>query len=154
MTEDHFERNANTVHPPSTGLRALFERFVPPHLRQVIIFLFVGGSVTLGYILVATLIAHLSAWRPAIVSTISWLLMIPIGYTAQRTFVFGKTSSHNTALPRYVATQIIGLTVSSCLSEILVGWLGLPTLIGFGLAGLTTAILSFVLLKFWTFVAQ
>ena len=154
MDEKHFDLPPKDRWHMPRPLQSLLNRFIPAHLHQVIVFLFVGGCVTLGYILLATLIAYSSAWRPAIVSIVSWILMIPIGYTAQRVFVFGQTANHRTALPRYVITQIIGLSISSGLSEILLGWIRLTPFIGFFIVGLTTAIFSFILLKFWTFTTS
>ena len=119
-----------------------------PHkpVREIALFLLVGGTAALLYILIATLLETLVGLTRPWASAVAYGLMVPPAYAAQKRFTFRSSASHSRAFPSYLLTQFVALGVASVVSS----QLGrLPPPLAYGIAGICAAIVSFVLLKFW-----
>ncbi len=142
--------------------RSVYNRLSPQH-QEMIRFFFVGGSLTLGWILLVSFLDKTTGLRPAITSAIAYSIMITIGYFAQRMITFRADNNHTQAFFSYTAVQMIGLVLSVIFSELFIKYFQLQELLGlgewgrlisFGSVGIVTAVINFVLLKYWTFRKQ
>lgn len=133
---------------------------IPLKYREITRFLIIGGSLTLGWTILATLLKEYTLFSLETISVLAYACMITIGYFSQRIITFRANNSHIQAFPRYVSVQMIGLLLATFFSRVVMGnfqlgerlGLGvLGTFIGFGCVGGTTAALNFILLKYWTF---
>ncbi len=87
--------------------------------RTLLRFLIVGGSLAALY---AVLAAFATTWLPlpkAVASGIVWVLCIPVGFMAHRRFTFPTRRPHRFAPWLYAATQLLGITITAGVSQIL-----------------------------------
>src|SRR5262245_10182486 len=81
-------------------------------LREKIAFLVVGGSLSAGYLVLAS--TFYACGLPATISSgLAYSLLIPLGYFAQRGLAFRSTGRHGLALVRYVIVQGIALSIAT-----------------------------------------
>jgi putative flippase GtrA len=81
--------------------------------RQPLVFLAVGVSATLAYTLLSTWLVAGAGWRPVPAGALSYLLMIPPTYLAQKNLTFGVGADGEARFLRYAALQSIGLLTST-----------------------------------------
>lgn len=84
-------------------------------------------------------------------SAMGYGLCIPIVYLAQHSLAFRSDASHRSAFPRYVAVQMLGLSLAALLPAFFERGLGLPPAAVFAGVAVTTPACSFLLLRFWAF---
>lgn len=119
-------------------------------LRDLAWFVVVG---TLGaglYVAFAAALHRLGlATMPA--SALGYGLCIPVVYLAQRSLAFRSDAAHRTAFPRYVAVQMLGLSLAAGLPALFERGLALPSWAVFAGVAAATPACSFLLLRFWAF---
>lgn len=112
-------------------------------------FLAVGGLGAVAYVLFSYLLT-LAGTRPWIASVVVYSCLIPIVYVAHRRFVFESERAHTTAFPRYVAIQLLSLSLS-----VVVPWAfeayGIHPVIAFLSVAIGAALTSYVLQSRWAF---
>lgn len=124
-------------------------------LRDFAAFLLVGGSGAVGFIMLSTLLIELKTGAPEwLMSGLAWALMILPVYLGHRAISFRSEAPHTQALPRYVAVQIMGVTLAAVFSYVAHGILGAPTMIGAVLVAGLTAGVNFAILKLWAFATH
>jgi putative flippase GtrA len=125
--------------------RSLFLRF-----RSLSTFFIVGIAGAFAYVILSSVLTTIIGLA-YIASIISYCVLIPIVYSAQRTFTFRSVANHRVVFPKYVATQLIGLSISGVLPYILRGIAQKSPIVVFVLVAMVVPIANFVLLRFWAF---
>ncbi len=114
-------------------------------------FLGVGLLATLMHVTVAfTVHAHLGT-TPQIANFVGFLSSVLLSYFGHANFTFGVTINHKIHLPRFVLLALIGLSVSSLITQVVVAQLGLPFAYAMGMVALIVPMATFVGAKFWAF---
>lgn len=122
-------------------------------MRIVLCFIGVGAAGAGAYVALSSVLhaLGLSAW---VASSVSYLVLIPIVYLVQRNMTFESRASHLSSFPKYVMTQIMGLTLSALVPHQLEQAGGVPPISAFALVAITIALVNFVLAKYWTFATH
>ncbi len=116
---------------------------------------FVGvGAAGAGVYIVLSSILHVFGLEAWIASFVSYLVLIPTVYLAQRNFTFGSRASHLSSFPKYVATQILGLTLSAIVPFRLEESNAVPATASFVLVATIIALVNFILAKYWAFATH
>lgn len=114
----------------------------------------VGGFFTLVYMVVATLLATLLHWPPAVANLVAHVINIPPTYLSQRALAFRSDAAHKTAFWRYVALQAPLVLMSTSVAWLLVDRLGLGEIPAFIVIGILIAVASFLMQRFWAFARR
>lgn len=123
--------------------------------RQLVFFVFVGGSGAVAFIVLSSLAISLRTGLPDwLVSALVYAALILPVYLAHRTLSFRSDAPHKEALPRYVATQVCAVALAALISFGIYAIPGLPTLVAAFLVSGLTAVFTFVVLKLWAFAAR
>lgn len=101
-----------------------------------------GIAGTIAYIILSSALTS---------SIMSYCILTPIVYMAQRKFAFRSNADHRVVFPKYVATQLIGLSISGILPYIFRDIAQKTPIVVFGLVAVVVPIANFVLLRFWAF---
>jgi putative flippase GtrA len=125
--------------------RSLFLR-----LRSLSTFLIVGIAGAVAYIILSIVLTSIIGLA-YVASIISYCLLTPVVYLAQRAFTFRSTAQHSVVFPKYVATQLIGLSISGVLPYLFHDIAEKTPIVVFGLVVMVVPIANFVLLRFWAF---
>ena len=130
---------------------ALLQRLLKSGLNLLVgRFVIVGASCSLGYLVIASVLAALgvATW---LASGATYVAFIPVAYLLQRGYTFRSTARHAQALPRYIVIQALGALVSILLPYLLSGYDFLPPAVVFIAVLVTVAVFSFVLMSVWAF---
>ena len=115
------------------------------------LFVLVGGTAALGYIIICTIFLQLLGLRPAVASLLGYGIALPPAYCAQKLITFRSESAHKIAFPKYLVVQAVSNINAAILGEIFIGILKYPIFPVFviiaGFVGLT----NFFVLRYWTF---
>lgn len=116
-------------------------------------FIIVGAAGAGAYVILSSVlhVLGLPAW---IASLASYLFLLPTVYLAQRNITFESSGSHLSSFPKYVAIQIVGLTLSAVVPYQLEQSNQVPATLAFGLAAIVIALVNFVLVKYWAFATH
>lgn len=119
-------------------------------MQEKLIFVAVGAGGAAFYFFVAWAMHHMGL-PPTPSSTIAYALSVFPTYFGQRWFTFGSSQPHSVALIRYLATQVIGLTVAGATTYVASSALGLPALGAFVWAGGLAASVTYFIQRGWVF---
>lgn len=119
-------------------------------LREVILFLVVGGTGALAYTALNYLFTK-SGIRPSVSIALTLLLLIPPVYYLQHRLTFRSGRNHFSAFPRYVGTQLFGNVIAMGIAEALPGPIKANPLPAFLLMSMIVAAVNYGILKFWAF---
>jgi putative flippase GtrA len=115
-------------------------------------FLAIGGLSALGYVLLAgALVPRLPMVPAPLVSFCCYSLFVLPAYFGHRRFSFRSDAPHRRALPRYVATQGLGLTLAAAFSFLAYHVAGLGGFAASGAVIVLTSAVNFAVLKLWAF---
>jgi len=119
-------------------------------MRMVATFLAVGAAGAGAYVALSTAFnaAGAAAW---IASIAAYATTIPAVYLAQRNFTFQSRAPHLSSFPKYVASQLLGLTLAGILPYVVAQGIGLPPVVAFALVAVTIAAVNLFVLRFWAF---
>lgn len=112
-------------------------------LDKKFLFLLVGGSAALLYLIISTCLVIIFDIKEWLASSISWTICIIPAYLGQKILTFKSEISHQFAFPRYLLLQIIGILLSSILSFLLSSFTQLNTLAIFSIVISTVTIISY-----------
>lgn len=120
-------------------------------LRQIAVFLLVGGTFAALYAGIAALcmayVTH-TYWQA---SAMGYAVTILPAYLAQKNLSFKQQGAHGTALPKYIGVQIFALVLSSLISEGLGQLQFLPSLLVFLGASATTTVFNYCAMRWFVF---
>jgi putative flippase GtrA len=120
----------------------------------LILFIAVGGTATVAYILICTFFTDILGAGAAVASLMGYGIAVPPAYWAQKAITFRSRAFHRVAFPKYLTVQLVGSVVAAVLGEILVGRIGFPSLLCFSIVALVVGLANFFTLKYWTFAVQ
>jgi len=114
-------------------------------------FLFVGGSLVVAHMALATLFAMAFAIPPAIANATAHALCLPPTYFAQRAVAFRSDAPHSRAFVRYVLLQLPLIALGAFLAWLLIGQMRLNPALAFVMICPFVALTSFVAQRWWAF---
>jgi len=119
---------------------------------QALAFIAIGGGAALAFVAVSSFMVSLGLpladW---VVSALCYGAFIGPVYLLHRRYSFNSSAPHGRALPRYVAVQLVGLTLAALFSFVAYGVVGLPSVAAaLVVTGLTSAV-NFFILRIWAF---
>jgi putative flippase GtrA len=117
-------------------------------------FLFVGGSLVVAHMALATLFATAFAIPPALANASAHALCLPPTYLAQRAFAFRSDAPHARAFVRYVLLQMPLIALGAFLAWLLIGQMRFQPAVAFVLICPFVALTSFVAQRWWAFARR
>lgn len=126
-------------------------RFVRSLLaRRWMRFGLVGGAATLCYALLGLLFVN--AWGMPLLpgNGLAYLLSFAVSYLGQSLWTFQARGGHRAMLPRFAATQAVGLGLNSCIVWLLVRF-GLEYELAMPAAVVLVPVFVYLLCKYWVF---
>jgi len=118
--------------------------------RSLTSYVGIGAGGALSYVLLSSLLSYLAV-APWLASFASYVMLIPVVYDVQRRVAFQSDAPHRSAFPKYLSTQLLGITLSAVLPPFLSDHGNLPPPVGFVGVAAVIAVTSFFLLQFWAF---
>jgi putative flippase GtrA len=121
-------------------------------MRQLILYMAVGGSTAFIYLIVAIGATHILAAPPLWASLGGFVAAMPLSYLGHKLLTFRSVGKHREELPRFVIVYIVGLLISAVVPEGTVARWHWPPLVGYLAACVSVPTLNYVLMWFWIFV--
>jgi len=120
-------------------------------LRELLMFLLVGGTGALIYVVLNVVFVAGAGMRPSLAILLTLAILIPPTYLAQRRLTFQSERPHSDAFPRYIGTQVIGNGIGLLGAELFPDTLRAYPLLAFGVTAVVVASTNYACLKFWAF---
>ena len=119
---------------------------------QMVAFVLIGAGAAVGFVVLSSAAVGLGTGLPDwIVSALCYAAFVLPVYLLHRRFTFVSDARHSSALPRYVAVQISGVTLASLFSFLAYTVLGFPALFASIAVTALTSGVNFAILKLWAF---
>ena len=129
-----------------TSLRTLVLSFFG---QRWVRFGMVGVAATLSYMALALAADH--AGLPVLVgNTLAYVISFGVSYMGHRVFTFHATTSHRSTLPKFAATQAVGLGLNTLIIVVLMGS-GLPYTLAMPVAVVAVPVVVYTISKLWVF---
>ncbi|OYY90704.1 MAG: polysaccharide synthesis protein GtrA [Methylophilaceae bacterium 17-44-8] len=120
--------------------------------RSISWFLVVGAIAALVHYAMAVTLEGMYSVRPAWSNIIGFCAAFPVSYLGHRHFSFsGQSSSHQQALPRFLAVAILGFLANQTLVLLGLHFTALPFWSLLALVMIVVAIGTYLLSKHWAF---
>lgn len=119
-------------------------------LREVIVFLMVGGTSTALFAAFGVLFTRASV-RPSLAMLLALAILIPPSYLGQRSLTFRSDRPHHSAFPRYVGTQAVGNVLGLIVAEAFPAIMRNHPQVAFLLLAIGVASTNYLLLRLWAF---
>jgi putative flippase GtrA len=127
----------------------------PNALRDLILFLLVGGTGAVAFIALSSALIELHTGLPEwMVSALCWAALIGPVYLGHRILSFRSSAPHGQALPRYILVQLCGVTLAALFSFLCYRVLGFSSIVGAALVAVFTAGMNFFVLRLWAFATR
>lgn len=140
--------NGNGLRVPGWGdLLGLVQNLLG---RRWIRFGLVGGAATLSYALLGLLFVNVWALPVLAGNALAYLISFFVSYWGQSAWTFRAKSGHKSMLPRFAATQALGLGLNSAIVWLLTG-LGLAYELAMPAAVVLVPVIVYLLCKYWVF---
>ncbi len=120
-------------------------------LRQPLTFLAVGLGATSIYTLLSTLCVSCAGWPPVAAGFVSYILLVPPTYLAQKKLTFEVRASGERRFFRYAALQTFGLMTSTAANSGFAVSTGQFHGIFFFVSALAAAGLNYLIMRAWVF---
>jgi putative flippase GtrA len=133
-----------TVSPP------LIRRVSAERVRELVLFLLIGGTGALLYTALNVLFTRAGV-RPSVSIIITLVILMPPVYYAQHRLTFRSGRDHRSAFPRYVGTQLFGNLLAMGAAEVFAAPIRANPLIAFVIIAAMVAAINYGILKFWAF---
>lgn len=127
--------------------------------RRWVRFGIVGGAASVSYFLLGLLFVNVAGLPTLAGNALAYALSFIVSYLGQCLWTFRAAdsaagiASHRTMLPRFAATQAVGLCCNSAIVWLLVR-LGVPYAWAMPVAVLTVPVMVYALCKVWVFRTQ
>lgn len=118
--------------------------------RRWIRFGLVGGAATLSYALLGLLFVNGCGLPVLAGNALAYLISFFVSYWGQSAWTFRAGSGHKSMLPRFAATQALGLGLNSAIIWLLTG-LGLSYELAMPAAVVLVPVIVYLLCKYWVF---
>ena len=145
--------NGEGLRPPGLSDLAAFVKALLS--RRWVRFGMVGGAASLSYILLGLLFVNLWGMPVLAGNALAYALSFIVSYLGQSLWTFqtagpGSGLSHWAMLPRFAATQALGLGLNSAIIWVLMRG-GLTYEVGMPVAVLLVPVMVYLLCKYWVF---
>lgn len=120
-------------------------------LAQLVKFAGVGALATLLHVTVALLLSALVGLPAQAANLCGFISAVALSYFGQGRFTFEQDLKHSFHGPRFLATALTGLVVSSTVTEVVVVWYGAPFVVAMALVAVAVPVTTYLLCKFWVF---
>lgn len=143
---------------PVPGLAWLVDLVRGLLARRWVRFGIVGGAASVSYFLLGLLFVNVAGLPTLAGNALAYALSFIVSYLGQCLWTFRAADSaagggHRTMLPRFAATQAVGLCCNSAIVWLLVR-LGVPYAWAMPVAVLTVPVMVYALCKVWVFRTQ
>lgn len=119
-------------------------------MKRFVIFAGVGGAATLIQFIFLALLVEFKLLPEVAASAVSYGLAAVFSYLANYHLTFASTSNHSETLPKFIATAILGLSVSTLLFALFLFLIN-QYLVAQCLATGITLVLNFSIHKWWIY---
>lgn len=113
-------------------------------------FTLVGGLATASYFLLGLLFVNLLSFPMLVGNALAYALSFIVSYLGQCLWTFEAGHDHMAMLPKFAATQLIGLGINSCIVEIC-SRLGIIYMFSMVVAIAITPVFVYFICKYWVF---
>lgn len=120
-------------------------------IAQAIRFSGVGILGTLCHVLVAFAASAMLPVTALVANFVGFSAAVALSYVGHARFTFDVAANHSAHLPRFAASALVGLLVSSLITLIVHDIYGGPFWAALGLTAITVPPVTFVVLKLWVF---
>ena len=117
--------------------------------RQLLAFLFVGGSATLVQLALLLLFVEVFGSAEVIASASAYLLSSAYNYLLNYYVTFGSRQSHWVTLPKFIGVVAVGVAVNTSVFALCLPYL--PYMAAQIIAILAALVTNFILHKFWIY---
>ncbi len=118
---------------------------------QIARFVGVGLLATLMHVLVAICAAAWLGFPPLGANFTGFAAAVILSYLGQGRFTFGARLQHRFHAPRFLTIAVLGLALSTLITEVAVMRAGLTFTYAMGLVGVAVPLTTFTLCRFWLF---
>ena len=118
---------------------------------QLTRFASIGALATGVHVGVALVAAHALTFAPQMANTAGFCAAVLLSYFGHGRLVFDTALRHGFHAPRFLATAILGLMVSSSITQAMTVWIGAPFVVTMGVVALTVPASTYLMCKFWVF---
>ena len=118
--------------------------------RRWIRFGLVGGAATLSYALLGLLFVNVCGLPVLAGNALAYLISFFVSYGGQSAWTFQAKSGHKSMLPRFAATQAVGLGLNSAIIWLLTAF-GLSYELAMPVAVVLVPVIVYLLCKYWVF---
>jgi putative flippase GtrA len=123
---------------------------VQPRVREIILFLLIGGTSALIYTGLNVLFTT-AGLRPSLSILVTLALLVPPTYYAQHRLTFRSGRGHRSAFPRYLGAQLFGNVLALIAAELFPSPIRTHPFASFVLIAIMVAATNYGILKFWAF---
>ncbi len=120
-------------------------------LLQLFKFAGVGAVATLLHVTVALLASGFFGLAPQAANVCGFCSAVALSYFGQGRLTFEQELKHSFHGPRFLATALTGLVVSSTVTELVAVWYGAPFAVAMALVAIAVPLTTYVLCRFWVF---
>ena len=118
---------------------------------QLTRFASVGALATGVHVGVALGAAHALMLAPQMANTAGFCAAVLLSYFGHGRWVFHTDLRHRLHGPRFLATAVLGLMVSSSITQTMTVWLGAPFALTMACVALSVPASTYLMCKFWVF---
>lgn len=119
--------------------------------REVLTFLAVGGAATLTHIVVATVLQTQLSVHPQLANFGGYVSAVSLSYFGHGRLTFQAKQLHASQAPKFIVVSLAGLFIGSALVALLSTKSGVRFEHTMAAVGVTVAVTTFLLSKFWVF---
>lgn len=136
--------------PTFADLRAFVERLLA---RRWMRFCVVGGTASLVYYFCGLFFVSLLGLPVLVGNALAFVAGFVVSYLGQALWTFRAAASHRTMLPRFAATQGVGLALNSLIIWLLTA-AGINYAVAMWVAIAAVPVVVYLICKFWVFRPQ
>jgi len=118
---------------------------------QIARFAGVGALATAVHVGVALIAAQALGLAPQIANAAGFCAAVLLSYVGHGRWVFDTDLRHTLHGPRFLATALLGLAVSSSITHAVTIWMGAPFAVAMAIVALMVPACTYVMCKIWVF---
>jgi putative flippase GtrA len=120
-------------------------------MNYTIRYLVVGGCTTVGYFFIATYMEKLLGYAVTVSSIIAFICMLPLAYIGHKLHTFRSKCVHRKELPKFIASAVLGIVLSTIIPWVTTERFGLDSMIGFAIICVVVPVTNYYFLSRFVF---
>ncbi|MGR3515145.1 MAG: GtrA family protein [Paracoccaceae bacterium] len=120
-------------------------------MAQLLKFASVGAVATVLHVGVALAVSSFFGFAPQLANALGFASAVTLSYFGQGRFTFAQDLRHRFHAPRFLATALTGLVVSSGFTALVTSVLSAPFPLAMAAVAVAVPATTYVLCKFWVF---